>query len=144
MAGNAELQNGRRRKVTREGQALPLFMSAGRNRVSEPVFMSLSTSREMNRYVRWASEAARVGRGEAQAMMLDRAIWDYIKKDEAWQAEKSAFAFEPLDEASAEDASAAPKGTPPSLRPTAQAVARVADGSPERGVSAENPPSKGK
>jgi hypothetical protein len=89
MLGNGESQNERRRRITKESQALPLFMTAGKSRVSEPVMMSASTSREMQRYLRWAAEVARMGRDDAQVMMLDRAIVDYLKRDEAWQAYKA-------------------------------------------------------
>jgi hypothetical protein len=90
MLGNGEFQGERRRRIQKESQALPLFMTAGKSRVSESVTMSASTSREMQRYLRWAAEAARIGRDEAQVMMLDRAIVDYLKKDDAWQAHKGA------------------------------------------------------
>jgi hypothetical protein len=106
MAGNGETKRGRRKRVSAEGQTLPAFMSASRSRVSERVVMSAATSREMSQYLRWASELARVGRDEAQVMMLDRSLGDFMKRDEAWQAEKAVrgAAEDKGDDAAGEDA----------------------------------------
>jgi hypothetical protein len=89
MQGNGESKGSRRKRVAKEGQRLPLFMSAGRSRVTESVAMSAATAREKQRYLKWAAEAAGVSREEAEVMMLDRAIGDYMKKDEGWLMEKA-------------------------------------------------------
>jgi hypothetical protein len=90
MIGNGVTQNGgRRTRVTTEGRALPLFMSASRSRVIERVQMSAATSRELQKYLRWAAKLANLTKDEAQVMMLDRAIGEFLRKDDAWQAEKA-------------------------------------------------------
>jgi hypothetical protein len=90
MQSKSDSHSGRHKRAANEVSRLPLFMSAGRSRVSENVAMSAATAREKQRYLRWASEAARVSREEAEVMMLDRALGDFMKRDEAWQIEKAA------------------------------------------------------
>jgi hypothetical protein len=134
MLGNGESTSGRRRRVTKEGQALPLFMTAGRSRTTEQVTLSVRTSNEMHKYLRWASEAAGMSRDEAQIMMLDRALGDYLKKDEAWQAEKAATGTAGGGEDAAEDGQggSGARVQPPPPRPAASSPsARGPDGAPE-------------
>jgi hypothetical protein len=102
MQGNGDSKGSRRKRVAKEGQRLPLFMSAGRSRVTESVAMSAATAREKQRYLKWAAEAAGVSREEAEVMMLDRAIGDYMKKDEGWLMEKA-------DRGSAEESDSGPE-----------------------------------
>ena len=90
MQSKGESQVGRRKRGAGEARRLPLFMSAGRSRVNEQVAMSATTARERQRYLRWAAATARVTRDEAEVMMLDRALGDFMKRDEAWQIEKAA------------------------------------------------------
>jgi hypothetical protein len=58
MSGNGESDKARRSRMAREGQRLPLFMSAARSRLSERVAISVAMSAEMEKYLKWACEAA--------------------------------------------------------------------------------------
>ena len=142
---SGEGQNSRRKRIIKEGQALPLFLSAARSRVSERVVMSAVTSRELQRYLRWASAAAGLGRDEAQVMLLDRAIGDYMKRDEAWQVEKGAAGVAD-DEASAahgQDRSA-PMQVPAPARPSVQPSPPRAPDTAEGGPAKATDPGAGK
>jgi hypothetical protein len=136
MSMNADSERGRRRRVAKDGQALPLFMSAGRSRVSERVGMSAATSREMQRYLKWASEVTGLSWDEAQVMMLERALLDYFKKDEAWQAQKSSGAAGDTDHREG--------GSPPGTGGRAHAGKAGAASAPTRSGDAPMAPEPGR
>ena len=94
MPAIIESKKRRRRVVATRSPALPLFMTASRSRLTERVSMSAPVCREMQSYIRWGVEVSRFSSEEVQVMMLDRALTDYLKKDGAWQAEKTRRAAE--------------------------------------------------
>ena len=91
MQPKGESKGGKGKRGAGEVQRLPLFMSAGRSRVNEQVVMSATLASEKRRYLRWAAAAARLTREEAEVMLLDRALGDFMKRDEGWQIEKAAL-----------------------------------------------------
>jgi hypothetical protein len=107
----------RRARAAHDGPLLPLFMTASRSRLTEQVRMSAGTFKELQNYLGWAGEAARVSPDEAQVMTLDRAIGDYLKRDEAWQLEKARrnVGVEDVSGAASPGATAAPPSQTPKV-----------------------------
>jgi hypothetical protein len=79
MAKNGK---GRPRKT---GQTKPLIFDTIRSRVTRQLTMSAKTAQLLQNYVEWAAEYAEEAKEDAEILLLDKALGQFIERDVLFQ-----------------------------------------------------------